>query len=541
MDPDLDRFESRRSTVYAPSGLVATSQPLAAAAGRDVLARGGNAFDAAVAAAAALNVVEPMSTGIGGDAFALFRTADGEVGAMRACGPAPERATRDRVRSAVAAERDRDPAAATMPEHGPHTVTVPGAARGWEATVQAHGRLSLAEVLQPAIRYAADGFPVTEVVAAEWTDAHERFDRQNARDTFLFGDATPSAGQSVSLPRLAETFRRVSEGGADVVYEGGVGETIASAVQDAGGVLTVADLAGFEVEWPDPLSTTYGGCEVFELGPTNQGQIALEALNVAAEVDAGAHPPGSVERVHRLVEATKLAFHDGHHYVTDPDFESIPALHDPAHAAARAERVGQAALPPAAIDVGLPDATGEDADTVLVTVADDAGNLVSFINSLYDTFGSGVVAGETGVVLQNRGASFSLDAGAPNRLEPGKRPFHTLLPALARFGAEDWAAFGVMGGSMQPQGHVQVCSHLVDDGKPLQRALDEPRWRYRADGTLAVEERVADGLAVKLARRGHDVRIEPPGSFGGGQIIRRRAGVCSGATEPRKDGHVAPL
>ncbi len=546
MDPDLDRFDSRRSTVAAPEGLVATSQPLAARAGSEILAAGGNAFDAAVATAAALNVVEPMSTGIGGDAFALYRTADGDVGAMRAAGPAPERATRERVQEAVAADRVVDPVTVGMPDHGPHTVTVPGAARGWEATVRRHGRLSLADVLEPAIRYATEGVPVTEVVAAQWADAAERFPagddaRAAGRETFLFDGAAPAVGQSVALPQLGETFAAVAAEGADALYEGHLGEAIADAVQAAGGFLTVDDLAGFEAEWPDPLSTTYGGAEVYELGPQNQGQIALEALNLATELGAGEARRGSVERVHRLVEATKLAFHDGHHYITDPDFESVPALHDPALAADRAAKVGETALPAAAIDVGLPDARGEDADTVLLTVVDGEGNLVSFINSLYDGFGSGIVAGETGVCLQNRGASFTLDPDAPNRLEPGKRPFHTLLPALAQFDEDDWAAFGVMGGFMQPQGHVQVCSHLLDDGLPLQRALDEPRWRYRADGTLAMEERLAGVIGAALARRGHDVRVEPPGAFGGAQIVRLADGVRTGATDSRKDGHVAPL
>jgi len=541
MDPDLARFDSRRSTVYAPEGVVATSQPLAAEAGRDVLRAGGNAFDAAVATAAALNVVEPTSTGLGGDAFAMYRTADGEVGAMRACGPAPEHASLERVREAVAAERDVGPATAEMPERGPHTVTVPGTARGWEATVRELGRLSLSEVLDPAIRYATEGYPVTETVAAQWRHGERVFTDENARESYLFDGAAPAVGQEVRLPRLGETLQRIAEAGADVVYEGEVGRAIVDAVQDAGGFLRRGDLAAFEVEWPEPLSTTYGGVEVFELGPNNQGQIALEALNIAAELDAGGHPPDSLERTHRLVEAMKLAFHDGHHYVTDPDFEPVPALHDPAHAAARASQVSDEPLSPAAIDVGLPEATGEDADTVLLTVVDAAGNLVSFINSRFAGFGSGLVAGDSGIALQNRGASFSLSPEAPNRLAGGKRPFHTLLPGLVQFGPEDWAAVGVMGGFMQPQGHLQVISHLVDDEMPLQRALDEPRWRYRADGTLAVEERLPDGLATGLAERGHDVRVEPPSAFGGAQITRLQEGVRSGATEPRKDGHVAPL
>jgi len=288
------------------------------------------------------------------------------------------------------------------------------------------------------------------------------------------------------------------------------------------------------VSWPEPLSTTYGGAEVFELGPNNQGQVALEALNLATEVGAGDHPHDSADRVHAFAEATKLAFHDGHYHVTDPDFEAVPALHSKDYARERAADIGERARED--VSVGTPDSTGEDADTVLLCVADDAGNVVSFINSRFAGFGSGLVAGDTGIALQNRGASFSLSADHPNRLEPGKRPFHTLIPALARLDTDDWLAFGVMGGYMQPQGHVQVLSNLLDFDMGLQAALDAPRWRYRADGTLAVEERLPDGIATALARRGHDVRVRPPADFGGAQVVRNDGGTLSGASEPRKDG-----
>jgi len=532
MDPDLDRFTSRRPTVYASEGIVATSQPLAAEAGRELLRAGGNAFDAAVATAAALNVVEPTSTGLGGDVFALYRTADGEVGAMRASGPAPEGATRERVREAVA-----DGDEAEMPTHGPHAVTVPGTARGWEATVERYGRLTLADALGPAIRYATDGYPVTEVVAAQWDHAEELFTDENAREAYLFDGAAPDVGQTVRLPELGATMELIAEEGADVVYEGAVAEAIAGEIRAKGGFMTVDDLAAFEVEWPEPLSTTYRGVEVFELGPHNQGQIALEALNIAAEIGAGAHPYDSPERVHAFAEATKLAFADGHHYVTDPDSEPVMDLHSKAYARERAAEIGEEAVD---AGVGTPRPVGEDADTVLLTAADGEGNVVSFINSRFMGFGSGVVAGDTGIALQNRGASFALDPEDPNRLEPGKRPFHTLVPGLARLDADDWLAFGVMGGYMQPQGHVQTLANVIDYGFPLQAALDAPRWRYREDGTLAIEDRFPQGLAPKLARRGHDVRVEPASQFGGAQMARWRDGTLSAATEPRKDGGVAP-
>jgi len=537
-DPDIDSFGSRRSTVYGTRGVVATSQPLAAEAGLETLRDGGNAFDAAVATAAALNVVEPTSTGLGGDVFALYRTADGEVGAMRACGGAPADATIDRVREAVGDGEDVDPADAEMPDTGPHAVTVPGTARGWEATVRELGRLTLAEALDPAIEYALEGYPVTEVVSAQWQHAEDLFTDDHAREAWLFDGEAPDVGQEVRLPRLGRTLEAVAEEGADVVYEGHVAEAIADEIQSKGGFMTVDDLAGFEVEWPDPVSTTYGGAEVFELPPNNQGLLALEALNVAEQVDAGDAGYDSAERVHRFAEAMKLAFVDGHRYVTDPEYEDIPPLASEDYAAKRAEAIGERAIEDP--EVGVPNAdSAEDADTVLLCVADDAGNVVSYINSRFAGFGSGVVAGETGIALQNRGASFSLDPDHPNRLEPGKRPFHTLVPAVARLGPDDWLAFGVMGGYMQPQGHLQVLANVLDYDMPLQAALDAPRWRYREDGSLAVEEHMHDGVPTKLARRGHDVRVLPPLLFGGAQVVRNDDGTLSGATEPRKDGHVA--
>ncbi|WP_129112828.1 gamma-glutamyltransferase family protein [Halegenticoccus tardaugens] len=532
--PDLDAFASRRSTVYGARGVVATSQPLAAQAGLAVMRDGGNAFDAAVATAAALNVVEPTSTGLGGDVFALYRTADGEVGAMRSCGDAPAEATIERVRRAVADAEGVDPDEATMPYRGAHAVTVPGTARGWELTADALGRKSLSELLRPAIRYATEGYPVSEVVAAQWEHGEDVFEADHARAAYLFDGRAPSVGQRVRLPELGSTLETVAEEGADAVYEGEIAEQIVAEVRSKGGFLSRSDLAAFEPEFIEPVSTTYGGAEVYELPPNNQGLVALEALNIAAELGAGEHPAGSTGRIHRLAEATKLAFHDGHRYITDPEYEETPPLGSKAWARRRAAGVGEEAA--SDVTFGVPDARAEDADTVLLTVADDEGNVVSYINSRFAGFGSGLVAGDTGIALQNRGASFSLDPDHPNRLEPGKRPFHTLVPAVARLADDDWAAFGVMGGYMQPQGHVQVVSHVVDDGLPLQAALDRPRWRYREDGTLAVEPHFPDDVAVGLARRGHDVRVLQPALFGGAQIVRNDAGVLSAATEPRKDG-----
>jgi len=551
MDVDLDRFNSRRSTVYGNRGIVATSQPLAAEAGIQVLRDGGNAFDAAVATAAALNVVEPTSTGLGGDVFALYRTADGEVGAMRSCGGAPAEATIDTVRQALESKDDLsqyyqgsrgyavDESAASgeikMPFLGPHTVTVPGTARGWEITVQELGRKSLQEVLQPAIHYAIEGYPVSEVIAHSWQEATELFTDEHAREAYLFDGKSPDIGETVTMPQLGESMRLIAKRGANVVYKGEIGEEIVNEVQSKGGFLTMDDLASFEPEFIEPVSTNYNGSEVYELPPNNQGLIALEALNIAEELGAGDYESESPERIHTLVESIKLAFVDGHHYITDPEYEDVPPLASKQYASVRSKLVTDTAIQ--APHIGVPNSNAEDADTVLLTVGDETGNLVSYINSRFAGFGSGLVAGETGIALQNRGSSFSLNPDHPNRLEPGKRPFHTLIPGIVRLAENDWAAFGVMGGYMQPQGHLQVISNIVDQGMSLQAALDAPRWRYRESGTLGVEERLSN--KTKLARKGHDVSVLPPSMFGGAQIVRRNKEVLSGATEPRKDGNVS--
>ena len=535
-EPDLDAFGSRRSTVYGQKGVVSTSQPLAAQAGIETLQSGGNAFDAAVATAAALNVVEPTSTGLGGDVFALYRTAAGDVGAMRSCGGAPAAATLENVRSAILEEdSDADPDNLEMPQTGGHAVTVPGTARGWELTIEEFGMLSLSDVLSPAIRYAIDGYPVSEVVAEQWEHGEEIFETPHARDAFLFDGKAPSVGQYVTLPKLGRSMQKIAAHGADIVYEGEIAEAIAAEVQDAGGFLTVEDLKSFEPELLDPVSTTYNGTTVYELPPNNQGLIALEALNIAEEIGAGEHPYDSPERVHAFAEAMKLAFVDGHHYITDPAYEEIPPLGSKSWAKKRAGEIGETANND--VSIGVPDANAEDADTVLLTVADDEGNVVSYINSRFAGFGSGLVAGETGIALQNRGWSFSLSEEHPNKIEPGKKPFHTLIPGLVELEDGDWAAFGVMGGFMQPQGHVQVVSNIVDYEMPLQAALDAPRWRYREDGQLALEPQFDDNIAAKLARKEHAVQILAPRMFGGAQIARNNDGILSGATEPRKDGN----
>ena len=529
MDFDLDRFNSRRSTVFATEGMVATSQPLAAQAGLDLLKDGGNAFDAAVATAAALNVVEPTSTGIGGDVFACYRTADGEIGALNASGPSGDRATLERVRDRVEGDEP------TMPDRGGLTVTVPGAARGWEWTLETHGNLTFEDVLAPAIRYASDGYPVSEVIASYWQYAEDLFETDHARAAYLKDGRAPTAGEMMRLPRLAESFEAVASEGADALYEGHLGEAIVEEVQRDGGLLELDDLRTFQPEEVEPVTGTFRDATIYELPPNTQGTIVPQALETAeaAGLDADAFGSGAYD--HRLIEATKLAFHDGHRHLTDPDHESIPDLLSPPHIEDRAARIEDDDV----LDVSVLEGLAEESDTVLLCVADAEGNLVTYINSRFAGFGSGLVAGETGIALQNRGASFSLDVDHPNRMAPGKRPFHTLIPAMADLGDDAWLSFGVMGGYMQPQGHIQVLTNLIDGGLSLQAALDRPRWRHFADGSLGLEARYEEAVMNDLLRRGHDVRIRPPVSFGGAQAILHRDGIHAGATEPRKDGLVA--
>jgi gamma-glutamyltranspeptidase/glutathione hydrolase len=524
----IDTYDSRRSTVRASNGVVATSQPLASQAGVRILREGGNAFDAAVAAAAALNVVEPHMTGVGGDVFGLYRTADGKVGALQSSGSAPSGTSLERVRDDVGgADADK------IPLRSIHSVTVPGTARGWEATVDLLGKLELGDALQPAIEYAREGFPVSEVIAGQWKTGEEVLANDAARETFLIDGRAPDPGEMMMIPALANTFDQIANEGADALYEGSIGEEIVETVRSRGGHLSLDDLSDFEPTFVDPVSTTYNGVEVYELPPPNQGLIALEALNIAETLGAGDYPFITAEATHRYIEALKLSFHDGFEYVTDPEFEDVPDLHSKNYAVDRATAVTEEA---GDVTVGNPNA--QDSDTVLITVADSDGNVVTYINSLFREFGSGIVAGDTGIALQNRGSSFSLNPTAPNRLEPGKRPFHTLIPGLAQFDADDWMAFGVMGGYMQPQGHLQLLSAIVDHNLTIQDALDIPRWCYRESGNLAVESRMDPTLVTQLSRRGHEMIVEIPDLFGGGQIARNEAGSLSGATDPRKDGTV---
>ena len=544
---------SRRSNVLARRGMVATSQPLAAMAGLRMLLDGGSAADAAVATAAALAVVEPMSTGIGGDAFALFYDAQaspnaGRVGtyrdpritALNGSGRAPAALHLGDLRRAGLGEIALD---------SPHSVTVPGTVAAWADLLARHGTMPLSTVLQPAIEYARDGYPVSEIIAVNWQRLEPKLRRLPSGLELLPGGRAPRAGEIVRLPELAGTLQAIAEGGAEAFYLGETGRRIAAFVQAQGGRLDVADLAAHRSTWDEPISVEYRGLQVWECPPNGQGLAALLALGIVAGDDLAALPPA--ERWHLLIEAMRLALADAQRWVADPAFVDLPLaeLLSPAYSAARRSQIDPRRANPAARS-GLPAAdsrplqTAPRSDTVYLSAVDGQGNACSFINSLYYGFGSGLVAPGTGVALQNRGALFSLDPAHPNCLAPGKRPYHTIIPALATQGDELWASFGVMGGFMQPQGHVQVLVNLLDLALPPQEALDAPRWCLldgEPGGAVAVEAGAGDEMVAALRAKGHVVEVKAGLErmlFGAGQVIRRDAGtgVLSAGSEPRRDG-----
>jgi len=558
-------FLSRRSPVMGRGGMVASSQPLATAAGLEILARGGNAADAAVATAAALNVTEPTSTGIGGvteptstgiggDMFALFYEAEtGEITALNGSGRAPASLTLDLLRKNGMAE---------LPPYHPYTITVPGACAGWCDLLDRHGTLSIAEALAPAIRLAEDGFPVAPITAYYWQRAAERQLRSalNGGEMTIAGRG-PKAGEIFRNPGLARTFQKVAEGGKKAFYEGEIAEAIAATIQKAGGCMTVADLAAHTSTWDEPISATYGGLRLWECPPNGQGLTALIALNILAGFDLPADPL-SADRLYLEIEALRLAFADTRWYVADPRHratsevsktsEVCSALLSKEYAAERRKLINPKK---ATLDQprGAPVA---GSDTVYLCAVDKWGNACSFINSNYMGFGTGIVPSGWGFTLQNRGHGFSLDPAHPNALAPGKRPYHTIIPALVtreqRVESSNpltsthhslFSAFGVMGGFMQPQGHLQVFLALAQGLDP-QSALELPRFCIEdgtAGGAVALEEGVPAAVVADLTGRGHPVR-EVTGweraLFGRGQVILRdpRTGVLTGGSDPRADG-----
>jgi gamma-glutamyltranspeptidase/glutathione hydrolase len=520
--PDL----GGRSSVYGTKGAVACEHPSAALAGIRILDAGGTAADACVAMAACMAVLSPMQTGMGGDAFLLFYEAEtGSVLGANGSGRAPRAATIEKLRSR---------GLSAMPERGGLTVTVPGAVRLWEDAATTLGNLPLARLLEPAWELAEKGHPVAEVVARYWEE-NEDLLRENeaAARTFLPQGRAPVAGDLFYQADLAATISAVAEGGADAFYNGEIARSMVLSTQEAGGYLSEEDLAAHESTWVEPISTEYRGVRVYEIPPPGQGIAALEMLNILEGFDLGALDPVSAERIHLEVETKKLAFEDLREKIGDPEFSAMPTreLLSKDYAAGLRERISHTgAAPSVASDLG--------SDTTYLCAVDAEGNGCSFINSLYDRFGSGIVAGNTGVCLHNRGRSFRLVPDHPNVLAPGKRPLHTIIPGLATRDGALWATFGVMGALMQPQGHAQLLINLLDYGMRPQEAVDHPRHRHE-DGILLVEGRVPQSGVEKLRSMGHRVEVGPNYIVptGGAQLIRvLEGGVLACGSDPRKDG-----
>lgn len=558
-------FNSRRSPVYSKHGIVATSQPLATAAGLEVLAKGGNAADAAVAAGAALNVTEPTSTGIGGDMFALYFSADTKrVTALNGSGRAPSALTLDRLKT--------DGFASSIPPFHPYTVTVPGACAGWCDLIQKHGSLSMSEILAPAIRLARDGFPVAPITSYFWGRGVERQLKSalNGHELTIDGRG-PRAGEIFRNPGLARTFETVAEGGASAFYQGEIAESIVNVLKEAGGCMSADDLASHTSTWEEPISVDYRGYRVYECPPNGQGIAALIALNILEGFDLASLESLSVEKMHLMIEAMRLAFADASWYVSDPKFSNIPVneLLSKDYASERRKLINtQSAI--RNIKRGFPVSSS---DTVYLSVADKFGNACSFINSNYMGFGTGIVPKGWGFTLQNRGHNFSLDPNHPNALAPRKRPYHTIIPAMVTkltaknaknaknsenlsdlsglSGSKEslYASYGVMGGFMQPQGHVQVLSALVDGGLDPQSALDLPRFCIDVEdsgGRVAIEEGMPQETYSSLEKMGHSVYSVSGydrALFGRGQVILRdeESGVLCAGSDPRADGYAGVL
>ena len=525
-------FKAGRSIVRSKHGMVASSQPLASQVGLAVLKRGGNAVDAAIAMAAMLNVTEPMMTGIGGDAFMLvYWSRTKELKGLNASGRAPKALTLDYFAKKKITK---------MPEFGMGSITVPGAFDGWVTLLDKYGTMKLADLLRPAIDTAEDGFPVMEKAAEDWNAEVKKL-RQTpaAAANYLIDGRAPRPGEIFRQPNLARSFRTLAAGGRDAFYKGEIAKAIADYCEKNGGFISLADLAAQKSEWVEPISTNYRGYTVYELPPNGQGLTALLTLNILEGFDLKALSAQPDRYYHTLIEATKLAFADRNRYIADPAFAKVPVteLLSKDYAAKRRALID----PNKALDSPPPGALNVGSDTTYFTVVDKDGNAVSFINSLFDAFGSGIVAGDTGIVLQNRGSSFSLDPTHPNHLEPGKRPFHTLIPAMVFKDDKPFMSFGVMGGGIQPQGHVQVLVNLIDLGMSLQQAIEAPRYRYMAGKEVLLEDEIPATVIAQLIAMGH-VRAAPPGVLrslmGGGQAIMIDPvnGTLMGASDSRKDG-----
>ncbi len=534
-------FNSRRSPVMGRGGMVSSSQPLATAAGLEILSAGGNAADAAVAVAAALNVTEPTSTGIGGDMFALYYDARTKnISALNGSGRAPAGLDLSKLKK----EHIRK-----LPYYHPYTITVPGACAGWFDLIEKHGSLSMSRILAPAIKLADEGFPVAPITAHFWERGASRQLKSalNGHELTVEGRA-PYAGEIFFNKGLAKTFKTIAEHGKQAYYQGTIAESIVNVIQQAGGCLTLDDLASHTSTWDEPISSTYRGYRIWECPPNGQGIAALLALNLLEGFDLASAPPLSTLRLHLQIEAMRLAFADARWYVSDPAFSSIPLKELLSKEYANQRRK---LIDPKKATLNQKHGTPiKSHGTVYFSVVDKDGNACSFIISNYMGFGTGIVPKGWGFTLQNRGHNFSLNSKHPNSLQPRKRPYHTIIPAMATREADNslYASFGVMGGFMQPQGHMQVINSLIDDNMDPQAALDLPRFCIEPaeDGSwTSLEEGIDPKIIQALTKRGHPTKIVSGWDralFGRGQIITRQAnGVLIGGSDGRADGLVMTL
>lgn len=534
-DPSFLPYPSARYPVYANKGMVATSSPLAASAGLQILLKGGNAIDAAVAAATALTVVEPTSNGIGSDAFALvWLKKDHKLYGLNASGRSPRDISLEKVLA-------QSPQNGRMPLFGWTPTMVPGAPKAWAKLNERFGRLPLTDVLAPAITYAREGYPASPILSRFWGLAQNRYSRfagdpQFAEwfKTFTPDGMAPKPGTLVKLPNHGDTLEKIAKSNAEDFYKGGLMERIVKDSQEFGGYFCKEDFTQYDSAWVEPLSVHYRGYDVCEIPPNGQGIVALIALNILKEFEFTQKE--CADTYHRQWEAMKLAFADGLHYITDPDCMAVSCkdLLNPAYGAMRASLIGERAGIPVS---GTPPKSG----TVYLCAADSEGNMVSYIQSNYMGFGSGIVVRDTGISLQNRGSDFSLNPADSNCLAPGKKSYHTIIPGFLMKDGDAVGPFGVMGGYMQPQGHVQVVMNMIDFHLNPQQALDAPRWLWQREDRFLVESNFPAEIAKQLEARGHKVEIAlDSASFGRGQIILRGPdGSLVGGTEKRTDGSIA--
>jgi gamma-glutamyltranspeptidase/glutathione hydrolase len=534
-----------RSVVIARNGIVATSQPLAAQAGLEILKSGGNAIDSAIATNAVIGLTEPMSCGIGGDLFVIYWEAkSGKLYGLNASGRSPYKLTREIFKSKNITE---------IPTYGPLSWSVPGCVDGWEMLIKRFGTKRLADVLKPAIDYAENGFPVSEVIGVQWASATRRLQEwPDSTQTYLPGGRAPETGELFRNPNLARSYRQIAQDGAQAFYRGEIARKIVAFSEKNGGYFSLKDFEDHRSDWVDPVSTNYRGYDVWELPPNGQGIAALEMLNVLEAYDLKSMGPLNPDYLHLLVESKKLAFADRARFYSDPDFGKPPVaeLISKAYAAQQRKRINP---DKAATDVPAGDPRLTHGDTIYLTVVDKDRNCCSLIQSNYNGFGSQIVPGDVGFCLQNRGALFALDDSHPNRYEPHKRPFHTIIPAFVTKDGKPWLCFGVMGGDMQPQGHVQVLINMIDFGMNVQEAGDAARVQHFGSATptglpmelnggrVAVESGIPDAAVEALRKKGHQVVRGNLGTFGGYQaiLIDHKHGVLHGGTEPRKDGCAA--